>query len=50
MKYQPVFSQAEKLNFLIYPDFVRIYGEHASADTVFTYINEVIALYERSPR
>ena len=31
-----------------YPDFVRIYGEHASADTVFTYINEVIALYERS--
>lgn len=22
-----------------YPDFVRIYGEHASADTVFTYIN-----------
>ena len=30
------------------PDFVRIYGEHASADTVFTYINEVIALYERS--
>ena len=31
-----------------YPEFVRIYGEHASADTVFTYINEVIALYERS--
>lgn len=31
-----------------YPDFVRIYGEHASADSVFTYINEAIAIYERS--
>lgn len=31
-----------------YPDFVRIYGEHESADTVFSYINEAIAIYERS--
>lgn len=31
-----------------YPDFIRIYGEHESADTVFSYINEAIAIYERS--
>lgn len=31
-----------------YPDFIRIYGEHESANTVFSYINEAIAIYERS--
>lgn len=31
-----------------YPDFVRIYGELSSPDSIFTYMNEAIAVYERS--
>lgn len=31
-----------------YPEFVRVYGDHSSPDTIFTCINEAIAVYERS--
>lgn len=31
-----------------YPELVRLYGEHISSDSIFVYINDAIAMYERS--